>query len=227
MLFRSSVAQQKEKQVEHHSHAERECESVEAEAERMFRDEAGHRLGARLEPALDGGQVDEAEAVERCSCPRGQSLSDALAVSGEVDSARADVGVQGPGLTQQGSREQDQRNADPDDARKKGRERPMSATLPAAPDSSGDVSLLDRIPDSAPSPLERVEAASRAALLRKAMRDLPEGMREALVLFYVEGLGYDTIAKRMNIPLGTVATWIARGRKTLSERMVSLERSRS
>lgn len=101
--------------------------------------------------------------------------------------------------------------------RRRGRERPLA--VPTASDSSGDVSVLDTVPDSAPSPHERVEEADRVHKVRLAMRDLPEGMKEALTLFYVEGLAYQAIAAKMGVPLGTVATWIARGRKTLSERL--------
>lgn len=108
-----------------------------------------------------------------------------------------------------------------DALRKRKRERP--AWVPAEPDSSGDLSALDRIPDSAPSPLENVEQADRRERVQRAMRDLPEGMREALTLFHVEGLGYESVAERMNVPLGTVATWIARGRKILTERMATHE----
>lgn len=110
-----------------------------------------------------------------------------------------------------------------DALRKKGRERP--ATVAAERDSSGDVSIFDVIPDSSPSPLERTLAAEKRARVHRAMADLPEGMREALVLFHVEGMGYEAIAREMNVPLGTVATWIARGRKTLAERLMHEERS--
>ncbi|MFO0670588.1 MAG: RNA polymerase sigma factor [Polyangiaceae bacterium] len=110
-----------------------------------------------------------------------------------------------------------------DALRKKGRERP--ATVPTERDSSGDVSIFDVIPDSSPSPLEMTEAAEKKARVHRAMAGLPEGMREALMLFHVEGLGYEAIAREMNVPLGTVATWIARGRKTLTERILSEERS--
>lgn len=110
-----------------------------------------------------------------------------------------------------------------DALRKRGRERPVANA--SERDSSGDVSVFDTIADSSPSPHDRFEAADQSSRVRRAMSDLPEGMREALTLFYVEGLAYDAIALRMGIPLGTVATWISRGRKTLTERMEALERS--
>lgn len=117
------------------------------------------------------------------------------------------------------------RNVAIDTLRRRGRERPVSA-LATDRDSSGDVSVIDAVVDSSPSALDRIEHENQVALVRRAMRDLPEGMREALVLFHVDGLGYDAIASKMKIPLGTVATWIARGRKTLAERMTALEGTR-
>ena len=36
-------------------------------------------------------------------------------------------------------------------------------------------------------------------------------------MFHVEGLGYQDIVKRLGVPLGTVATWLARGRRLLAE----------
>ncbi len=46
---------------------------------------------------------------------------------------------------------------------------------------------------------------------------LPEGQRNALVLFHAEGLGYQEIAARLGVPLGTVATWVTRARRALAE----------
>lgn len=82
-------------------------------------------------------------------------------------------------------------------------------------DAQGDGA--SEVVDSAPDPAERVETAERAQRLRKALQRLPEGPRNALVLLHGEGLGYQAIAERLGVPLGTVATWIARGRKVLAE----------
>ena len=35
--------------------------------------------------------------------------------------------------------------------------------------------------------------------------------------FHGEGLAYAAIAKRLDVPVGTVATWVTRGRKTIAE----------
>ena len=49
-----------------------------------------------------------------------------------------------------------------------------------------------------------------------ALRTLPDGARKALTMFHLEGKGYQDIAAALGVPLGTVATWISRGRKAMA-----------
>jgi len=77
--------------------------------------------------------------------------------------------------------------------------------------------LVDRVADEAPGPEERASTAQRAARIESALGKLPEEQRQALVLFHVDGLKYQAIAARLGVPMGTVATWIARGRKAIAE----------
>ena len=76
---------------------------------------------------------------------------------------------------------------------------------------------LDRAQDPGPSPEDRAASAERARRLDAALRRLADPQREALLAFHVDGLNYQQIAHRLDIPLGTVATWIARGRRSLAE----------
>jgi RNA polymerase sigma-70 factor (ECF subfamily) len=78
-------------------------------------------------------------------------------------------------------------------------------------------SFLERLADPGPGPEERAASAERARRLSIALERLAKEPREALVLFHVDGLGYQEIARRMSVPLGTVATWIARGRRSIAE----------
>lgn len=80
---------------------------------------------------------------------------------------------------------------------------------------------VEEPPDSSPSPEEATDRARRVQALRAALATLDAGPREALLAFHVEGLSYQEIAARLSIPMGTVATWIARSRKSLE---VTLER---
>ena len=51
--------------------------------------------------------------------------------------------------------------------------------------------------------------------LKQAHSKLADGPREAIALYHWEGLSYDEIAKIMNVPIGTVMTWLHRGRAQL------------
>jgi len=46
--------------------------------------------------------------------------------------------------------------------------------------------------------------------------------RTAIVLFHLEGLAYEEIAQVMGLPLGTVKTFIHRGRKELRAQLAHL-----
>ena len=51
--------------------------------------------------------------------------------------------------------------------------------------------------------------------LAEALNTLPEKMRLAGVLFHVHGASYEEIEGTLEVPLGTVMTWLHRGRKRL------------
>lgn len=101
-----------------------------------------------------------------------------------------------------------------DALRRKKRTRRIEAT---PSNEAEEQSLIDWVPDPSPGPEERTASAERAARLERALGSLPDEQRRALVMFHVEGLGYQDICKRLDVPLGTVATWLARGRRLLAE----------
>ncbi len=102
-----------------------------------------------------------------------------------------------------------------DAARSRTRAQRRQANEPP-PDSASAGSLADRIPDSKPSPFERTARAQELARVEAALGELPEKQREAVTLFFLEGLSYVEIGRRLSVPVGTVATWILRGRKALA-----------
>jgi RNA polymerase sigma-70 factor (ECF subfamily) len=55
------------------------------------------------------------------------------------------------------------------------------------------------------------ERETESSAMRAALRKLPEGQREALVLAYWGGLTADQIARQVNIPLGTAKSRIRLG----------------
>ena len=104
------------------------------------------------------------------------------------------------------------------------RKRRRAREAPGSPDEDAP-SAVDRLIDQGALADEGFEEKARAARIRTALSRLPTGQREALELFHMEGLKYDEIGARMGVPLGTVATWVARGRKTLAETLAD-ERTR-
>lgn len=58
------------------------------------------------------------------------------------------------------------------------------------------------------SPSELVSATERAEAVREAVARLSPPSRDALVLFYFQGLSYDEIAQALEVPLGTVKSRI-------------------
>jgi RNA polymerase sigma-70 factor (ECF subfamily) len=107
-------------------------------------------------------------------------------------------------------------------ARKRSRARDVSS----GQDEDGEAlaPLVERLPDSADDPFERVAKARRDATVRTAIDALPDGQRRALTMFHLEGLGYQEIATRLDVPLGTVATWVMRGRKAIATAVADLAR---
>ena len=98
-------------------------------------------------------------------------------------------------------------------ARKRQRER--TVTVPTdADDSLPDP--IERVPDTSPSPFDRLADARRRDVIARALAALPDGQRRALTMFHMEGLQYQEIAARLGVPLGTVATWVMRARKSVA-----------
>lgn len=76
---------------------------------------------------------------------------------------------------------------------------------------------MDVRPDAAPG-TERVALARiETERLAEALQTLPDGMRLAVVLFHVHEASYEEIASTLEVPAGTVMTWLHRGRRRLRE----------
>lgn len=102
-------------------------------------------------------------------------------------------------------------------ARKRDRNRIQREASEGSGGEDGDypATLVDRIADSGPTPYDNVATAQRDRDLTRALSGLPEGQRDALRMFHLEGLAYQEIAVRLGVPLGTVATWVTRARKSV------------
>ncbi len=66
-----------------------------------------------------------------------------------------------------------------------------------------------------PDPVKDVIGRMTNEDFRKALDALPEEYRAAVVLFDLEGLSYQEVADSLDVPLGTVRSRLARGRRQL------------
>jgi RNA polymerase sigma-70 factor (ECF subfamily) len=86
-------------------------------------------------------------------------------------------------------------------------------------EAASTLAELDRLLDEAAAEAERPEPPDprgRAALSR-CLEGLGEGQQRAVRLAYLEGLAHPEVAERMDVPLGTVKTWLRRGLARLRE----------
>jgi RNA polymerase sigma-70 factor, ECF subfamily len=87
---------------------------------------------------------------------------------------------------------------------------------------------LDELGEGAPasplaSPERQLEARDDAELLWRALKALPAEFRVPLVLFEIEGLGYEEIASVEGVPIGTIRSRLSRARQQLRARLGTLE----
>ena len=62
---------------------------------------------------------------------------------------------------------------------------------------------------------DAIERRQLAGVLEKAVGELPPNYREVVHLFHVENLSYKEIATTLDVPIGTVMTWLHRARGRL------------
>lgn len=75
--------------------------------------------------------------------------------------------------------------------------------------------VTDWTASGAPGPERVALARVETARLTEALDLLPEGQRLAVVLYHVHEATYEEIASTLDCPMGTVMTWLHRGRKKL------------
>ena len=60
------------------------------------------------------------------------------------------------------------------------------------------------------------------ANIQQTIDELPENMREVIILRELEGLSYEAIAKTLDCPVGTVRSRIFRAREAIDKRLQPL-----
>jgi RNA polymerase sigma factor (sigma-70 family) len=107
-------------------------------------------------------------------------------------------------------------NAYINDFRKKNRE-PEKVSVDAY-EKLDEFHLFNRLSSEAPAapdPVRDVIGRLTNEDFRAALDALPEEYRTAIVLYDLQGLSYDDVAKALDIPIGTVRSRLARGRRQL------------
>ena len=82
----------------------------------------------------------------------------------------------------------------------------------------GDVLELGEIVGSGDEPAAKTLSADRVVAFRRAVEELPENERKALVGVYFEGKTYDQVVEETGIPLGTLKRLLKRGKEKLKDR---------
>jgi RNA polymerase sigma factor (sigma-70 family) len=71
----------------------------------------------------------------------------------------------------------------------------------------------------APGPAEMAESADTSARVRGAIAALPDGQRDAVRLFYLQGLGHNEVAAELGISVGAVKSRLHQARAALAPRL--------
>ncbi len=75
---------------------------------------------------------------------------------------------------------------------------------------------VSELPQPSPDALPEIEPEQ----LQKALNELPEVFRSAVILYYFEGFSYRDIAEQMDLPLGTVMSRLARAKAHLRNLLI-------
>jgi RNA polymerase sigma factor (sigma-70 family) len=92
---------------------------------------------------------------------------------------------------------------------------------------SATARLLARRPggdDTSDQVVDRLDSEALWSRIADAVGALPEGERDALLLFVWEELSYDEIASALDVPVGTVRSRLNRARENLRELRASIGR---
>lgn len=87
--------------------------------------------------------------------------------------------------------------------RSRSRKREVPLTTGSSSDSE-EISYLDFLADESPAPGVRLEADEQRAIVRRIIEQMPDNLREMLILGYFQRFSYKEMAEILSIPLGTV-----------------------
>jgi RNA polymerase sigma-70 factor (ECF subfamily) len=88
---------------------------------------------------------------------------------------------------------------------------------PAATSARQAEATAIQVSDKSPSPLDELESRELGSQIEQAIGSLRPEYRACIILRHIEGLSYEEIAKTLELPLGTVKTYIHRARGELMD----------
>jgi RNA polymerase sigma-70 factor, ECF subfamily len=92
-----------------------------------------------------------------------------------------------------------------DALRRQNRRPAVSLELTATEDAGGELqSLMELLEARGPAPLEGVLAEEARQLVRNSVDQLPDFLRQVVILAYYQGMKYRDVADVLGIPVGTV-----------------------
>lgn len=92
------------------------------------------------------------------------------------------------------------------------KQRSRARSIPPSADVDDTRDAISSYPDPSPDAERILATKGQMVALESALSALPEGQRDALSLFFLEDKSYQEISVALNVPIGTVATWVSRGR---------------
>ena len=104
-----------------------------------------------------------------------------------------------------------------DELRRRPRRLPTLSIDAPIESENGEGDLVREIPDPSLKPDERSLIEELDQVIKKAMAQLPEQFRTAIVMRELQGLSYEEISDAIGCELGTVKSRIARARGRLQE----------
>jgi RNA polymerase sigma-70 factor, ECF subfamily len=88
--------------------------------------------------------------------------------------------------------------------RKRVRRQEVDLSAPLKRDPEGGQTFIDLMEVRIPSPDEGLQDQERDQLVQRAVDQMPQSLKEILLLAYFQRLSYAQIAEELDIPLGTV-----------------------
>ncbi len=91
-----------------------------------------------------------------------------------------------------------------------------------APVDVGDDEYERDLPDESQAPEQLTEQREVQQTVRAAVMELPEKLRDVMVLYELQGESYEDISEILNVPLGTVKSRLFNARGQLKKRLQSM-----